>query len=110
MKLPNGQLARIDVRKLLNYALSTEHDDGRHKAKLFRKLLDIDTESSELLMLALRDAAAHADATLGRKDQYGQRYHINFEFKGCRGRAIIRSAWIVRSGETLPDLITCYIL
>lgn len=110
MNLPNGHRSRIDPRKLLEYSLSNEHDEGKHKARLFRDLLGIDVDSAELLIDALRAAAADGEATFGRSDRYGQRYRIDFEFKGPAGKAVIRSAWIVRVGETLPELVTCYIM
>jgi hypothetical protein len=110
MKLPNDDQAIIDLRKLTEYALSPTHDEGRHKAALFRDLLGITLENVDLLVDALRRAASDAEAQTGRRDQYGQRYSIDFEFVGPTGRAIIRSAWIVAAGETIPRLITCYIL
>ena len=32
MKLPHGDKAIIDQRKVVNYCLSPDHDDGKHKA------------------------------------------------------------------------------
>lgn len=40
----------------------------------------------------------------------GQRYVLDFELAGPNGSAIIRSAWIIRTGENVPRLVTCYIL
>lgn len=54
MKLPNGHLARIEVRKLQEYSLSTNHEYGRHKAKLFHDLLGIEATSFEILINALK--------------------------------------------------------
>jgi len=36
MKLPNGDRSTIEPRKVTEYCLSPEHDDGRHKANSFR--------------------------------------------------------------------------
>jgi hypothetical protein len=47
---------------------------------------------------------------LGHADRYGQRYVIDFEFQGPVGQAMIRSARIIRTNETVPRLVTCYIL
>ena len=41
MRPPNGDKAIIDSRKLTEYALNLEHEDGRHKAALFRDLVGI---------------------------------------------------------------------
>ena len=109
MRLPNGDRAIIDRRKVTDYCLSLDHDDGSHKARLFQELVGLNRNNSTLLLDALRTAAATDDAVVGKVDEYGQRYTIDFELEGPRGIAMIRSAWIVRSGEEVPRLVTCYI-
>jgi len=110
MKLPNGDRAIIDERKIVEYCLSEEHDDGKHKARLFRELLGITLQNASILFDALKEAAAQGQAVPERADRYGQRYRIDFPLRGPRGTAVIRSVWIVRTGETFPRLVTCYIL
>jgi hypothetical protein len=110
MKLPNGDSAVIDPRKVIDYCLSPDHEDGQHKARLFASRLGLAIDQADQLVEALRNAASAGDAALGKYDQYGQRYVIDFEFAGPSGTARIRSAWIVRVSETLPRLVTCYIL
>jgi hypothetical protein len=110
MKLPNGEQALIDPRKLVEYSLSLDHDDGQHKARLFQTLLGITADNAPLLIAALQRAAASAEAVVGTQDNYGQRYVIDFQFAGPAGAATIGSAWIVRAGEEVPRLVTCYIL
>ena len=110
LKLPNGRQAIVDSRKIANYCLSPEHDDGRHKAHLFQALTGLNRDNAGLLVDALRQAAASGDTAAGRVDRYGRRYVIDFEFTGPSGTAMIRSAWIVRAGEDMPRLVTCYIL
>jgi len=110
MKLPNADQAIIDPTKFTDYALNPEHDDGKHKAALFRNLLGITADNLDVLMEALRDAAVGREVELGRADRYGQRYILDFEFVGPDGKARLRSAWIVRTGEVVPRLVTCYII
>lgn len=110
MRLPRGDEAIIDRRKLVDYCLSFDHDEGKHKARLFRDVLGLTSDQAETLVDALRGAAKSGDALPGDSDRYGQRYVIDFELLGPRGRAITRSAWIIRTGETVPRLVTCYIL
>lgn len=50
------------------------------------------------------------NAVAGKVDRYGRRYVIDFEFTGPNGTAMIRSVWIVRTGEDIPRLVTCYTL
>jgi hypothetical protein len=110
MKLPSGDLAIIDPRKIYDYCLSTDHEDGQHKSRLFASILGVSADRADQLVEALRNAAATGDAALGIRDQYVQRYVIDFEFAGPSGNAKIRSAWIIRANETAPRLVTCYIL
>lgn len=110
MKLPNGDQAAIDPRKVTDYCLNSEHDDGRHKAHLFETLVGVNLDNADLLLDALEQAALTGEAIPGKLDKYGQRYTIDFQFTGPSGTATIRSAWIVRTGENVPRLVTCYIL
>ena len=110
MKLPNGDKAIIDPRKVTDYSLSPEHDDGKHKARLFQELLGISLENAHLLLDALKEVAIRGEANVGKQDRYGQRYVVDFSFAGPTGSAMIRSAWIIRAGENVPRLVTCYIL
>jgi hypothetical protein len=41
MRLPNGDRAIVDVRKIEHYCLSPLHPRGRHKARVFREALDL---------------------------------------------------------------------
>lgn len=109
LKLPNGDRAIIDRRKITDYCLSLDHDDGSHKARLFQALVGLNQGNSALLLDALRGAAAAADAAPGKVDEYGHRYIIDFEFEDPRGTAVIRSVWIVKAGEEAPRLVTRYI-
>ena len=109
MKLPNGDRAIIDRRKVTDYCLSHDHDDGSHKARLFQARVGVNQDNSALLLTALRTVAVTGEAAVGKVDEYGSRYVIDFEFEGPRGTAVIRSAWIVRVDEEVPRLVTCYI-
>jgi uncharacterized protein DUF6883 len=110
MKLPNGDHAIIDPRKVTDYCLSPDHEDGQHKARLFATLLGLTIADADLLIEVLQRAAANEEAVLGKQDKYGQRYTIDFEFIGPGGTATIRSGWIIRTNELVPRLVTCYIL
>ena len=110
MKLPNGDRAIVDVRKIEEYCLSDEHDDGKHKALRFRELMGVTRDNSELLIGLLHQAAAQGEATPGKSDRYGRRYVVDFSLQGPAGTATVRSAWIVLAGQTVPRLVTCYVL
>lgn len=110
MNLPHGNNAIIDNRKVVEYCLSDEHDDGKHKARLFREILGISVDNAQTLFEALKAAAASEEAVPAKLDRYGQRYLVDFVLAGPRGRATVRSVWIVLAGEQFPRLVTCYIL
>lgn len=110
MKLPNGDHVFIDPRKVTDYCLSPDHEDGQYKAHVFKSILGLTLSDADTLLAALRQAAADGDAEMGIHDKYGQRYVIDFPFTGPAGVATIRSAWIIGQNETVPRLVTCYIL
>jgi hypothetical protein len=110
VKLPNGDRALVEDAKLLDYCLNPNHPRGRHKSRIFESVLGITRLHVALLRHALLAAAANDDAAAGESDQFGNRYVIDFDLAGPTGRARVRSAWIVRSGEDYPRLVTCYVL
>lgn len=81
MRVPNAEKATLDLRKLTEYLLNPEHEDGKHKARLFRGALDLGVEGADALRLALLAAVKEHDAVFGRFDRYGQRYTVDFPFE-----------------------------
>lgn len=110
MRLPNGDQAVVDVRKLREYCLSPTHPRGRHKARVFAAVLGVELKDAELLRNALLKAAETADAVPGRTDRYGDRFIVDFEMTGPSGKGIVRSLWMVRTGEIHPGMVTCFVL
>jgi hypothetical protein len=109
MKLPNGDHAIVDIRKLLDYCLNSQHPRGRNKARVFASV-GIRESDAEELRVAILSAAREAEAELGVANVYGQRYVVDFDFFR-QGRAVrIRTTWIVRSEDGLPRLTSCYVL
>jgi hypothetical protein len=109
MKLPNGERAIIEDSKVRDYCLNALHWQGRHKARVFASI-GIGQNDSAILMDALRLAAREEEARLGSATPYGQRDIVDFDLFR-HGRAVrIRSTWMVRTGENVPRLTTCYVL
>jgi hypothetical protein len=108
--IPNAERAFIDPRKLAEYSLSPEHPVGGHKAILFERVLGITVEHATVLREILLHVVAHASASVGRLDEFGQRYTIDLTLRTEIGAAAVRSAWIVRRGEDFPRLTTCFVL
>ena len=109
MRLPNGEAAIVDIEKLRDYCLSSEHPRGRHKARVFQSRLMMGPAHAEELLAALMDAARSQDAKPGASDEYGDRYIIDFEMKRGERKGTIRSCWILRTSENAPRFVTCYV-
>lgn len=109
MMMPGAKNAVVDLVKLTGYCLDFGHPRGRHKARRFAEKLGITAENARILQAALLDAAGGNDAVLVGEDGYGRRFEIEFMLQGPRGEAVVRSGWIVRSGESFPRLTTCYV-
>ncbi|MGA2181730.1 MAG: DUF6883 domain-containing protein [Bryobacteraceae bacterium] len=110
MKLPGGEQAVVDIVKLHDYCLNPLHPSGRHKARVFAAALGLTRADSGFLREELLRAAREADAAVGDKDQYGERYTIDFGLARGAHLAMVRSTWIVRRGEGFPRLTSCFVL
>lgn len=110
MKLPEAIRAVVDLRKLKDYCLSFEHPRGRHKAQVFASALGLTAAHAEILRDALLDAACQSEATPSTRDEYGERFVVDFILEGPTGRARVRSTWMIRRGENFPRLTSCYVL
>lgn len=110
MLLPNGKRAVVDIRKLRDYCLNPDHPRGTGKARVFAAALGITSPDAEELKKALIQAARLGEAKPGEADMYGQRYTVDFDMETGKGKAIVRSGWIVLHNESVPRLTTCYVL
>jgi len=110
MKLPNADSAVVDIAKLRDYCLSTTHVRGRHKARVFQSSLGLTASHAEELRATLLAAARTEAATATDADDFGQRYVVDFTMSRADRTARIRSSWIVRVGEDVPRLTSCFVL
>jgi Domain of unknown function (DUF6883) len=110
MKLPGGKRATVDITKLRDYCLNEHHSRGRHKARVFGSRLGLTAADADVLRQALLKAAIESEVTAGERDDFGQRYVLDFELTGPKGKATVRSSWIILSGQAFPRLISCYIV
>lgn len=108
MLIPHAENAIVDIRKLRNYCLSLEHDDGKHKARLFSSILGMTADNAEDLRQILLEIIKTHEAQLGRHDEFGQRYTLDFTIEWQNRSAILRSGWIIEHGSNIPKLTTCY--
>jgi hypothetical protein len=110
VKLPGAEFATVDIAKLREYCLNPSHPRGRHKSRVFAAALNLTQSDAEFLRDELLRAAREVDATEGVTDQYGLRYILDFELARNDRIATVRSTWIIRRGEGLPRLTSCFVL
>jgi len=108
MLIPNAENAVVDIRKLHGYCLNPNHDDGKHKARLFASILGMTADAAEELRQVLLEVIQTQDARPGRRDEFGQRYTLDFAIEWQNRKATLRSGWIIEHGSDIPRLITCY--
>ncbi|MBI5750684.1 MAG: hypothetical protein HZA59_00880 [Hydrogenophilales bacterium] len=110
MRLPNAGRAVVDIVKLRDYCLNVDHPRGRHKARLFAAALGITAEDAgELRELFLLGIGSH-EAIPGVNDAYGERYTIDMPVARLGRKAVVRTAWIVKSSEDFPRPTSCFVL
>ena len=81
MVIPNAENAIVDIRKLRDYCLNPERDEGKHKALLFSTVFGITAKDAENLRHILLEAIKTYEAQLGRRDEFGQRYTLDFRLE-----------------------------
>ena len=108
MKLPNPDRAVVDLKKLRDSCLNPNHEDGKHKARVFASVLGLHQADAGWLRERLLEAVWH-EAQLAAETRFGNLYVIDFRLRTAHGEATVRSGWIVRSGERFPRLTTCFV-
>ncbi len=98
--LPAEEQMTIPVEKLIDYALSDEHPNGRHKAKLFSDLMAISRSEWRFLAYQIRNGLEQARLEKIEATQYGVQYRAQMEIAGINGRVMtIETRWIIRANE-----------
>jgi hypothetical protein len=101
--------AHADVRKLRDYSLNEQHETGKHKAHVFRRLLGITAADWSFLAEQLIAGLAKELVRRPAKTQWGVQYHVIVAVTGRNGQTkLVKSAWIIRNGEP-PSLISAYV-
>ncbi len=91
MQIPNASNAVVDIRKLRDYCLNIEHNEGKHKARKFSSILGMTADDAEDLRQIILEIVKTQEAKLGRRDEFGQRYTIDFLLEWQDQRATIRT-------------------
>jgi hypothetical protein len=109
VKLPNAERAVVDIAKLREYSLNPAHPEGNHKARVFAAVLGFRITDAERLREMILNAVSINEAAQSVTDAHGTRYIVDFETQGLSGGVMIRTAWIIDTGDTIPRLISCYV-
>jgi hypothetical protein len=107
--LPNCERAVIDLRKIQDYCLNPAHPRGRHKARVFHRVLGLERGDAGWLRDTLQTAVAAAEAEIIQTDDKGPQWRVDVAVTRQDRRAVIRTIWIVRTGEDFPRFVTRWI-
>jgi hypothetical protein len=90
--------------------LNPSHPRGRHKARVFSQALDIQRSDASWLRNALLQVARSGEATVIREDAWGTHWCLDATIRRHAKSAVVRTIWIVRTGESVPRFVTCWVL
>ena len=111
MKLPGGEGAYIDPRKLVDYALADDHrEGGSDKARVFASMLGMRLADASFLTEALLAAAKTGEAASIGQGSHGALFRIDFDFQFKGRTARLRSGWIAPSDGGPTRLTTVFVL
>jgi len=110
MRIPNAARAIVDIEKIHDYCLSESHPRGKHKARVFESALGLNSKDAFELRDAILAAVRSEESIIGEQDDYGQRYTVDFSMRHQGKEAVVRSTWIIRTGEDTPRLTSCFVL
>jgi len=109
-RLPHGDRAILDIRKLEDYCLSSAHPRGRHKARVFRETLGLERHDASWLRDVLLEAARSEAALHVATDTWGHHWRLDATIRRHGRSAVVRTIWIVRIGGGVPRFVTCWVL
>jgi hypothetical protein len=109
-RLPYADRALADLRKLADYCLDPTHSRGRHKARVFRTTLGIGRDDAPWLQKEILDAPTNLEAIELARDVHGTRWRVDIPLARQASHAVIRTVWILKTGEDTPRLVTCWVL
>lgn len=108
--LPRGDEAILDIRKIEDYCLNASHPRGRHKARVFREALELQRGDATWLRDVLLESAGSAEASPIAVDPWGAHWRLDATIRRHGKSAVVRTIWIVRTGESAPRFVTCWVL
>jgi hypothetical protein len=108
--LPNPDQAVLDTRKMEDYCLNPLHPRGRHKARVFREALHLQRSDAAWLRETLLEAARSCEASQIAANEWGAHWRLDARIRRQDKSAMVRTIWIVRTSESLPIFVSCWVL
>ena len=107
-KLKGAEKAQGISKKLLSYALNTEHEDGKNKAIVFESALGYNKDNADLLEKEIRRGLDTYKAVKKAETEYGEKYEVMMMVTGANGkRAPVATVWMVDEKST--RMVTTYV-
>jgi hypothetical protein len=103
---PSFERVEIDERKISQYAMNPQHEDGRHKARVIASATGLTQGDSGQIAAQIRAGAQDARPIAGKRDEQGQRWHTDIPLTGPNGTLMVRTAWIMDPGSDRPRMTT----
>ncbi len=107
---PRWRSKKPSLRKIEDYCLSPSHPRGRHKARVFREALDLQRSDAKWLRDVLLEAARSCEASQVAADAWGTQWRLDAAIRRQGKSVVVRTIWIVRTGEIAPTFVTCWVL
>lgn len=105
MKIPNSNQAIIEISKLTDYLLNTQHKRGGSKAKLLIQF-GYSLNNWQQLEADIRTFHLSADVNLIKQTPYGIRYEINANLiTPIKRKLFVKTVWQIDIGTNFPRLI-----
>jgi filamentous hemagglutinin len=89
--LENARLAVIERTKLARYCLDPTHEDGRHKARVFKAALGFDQANAGDLISAIRSGIMTNEAEYLGETAHGLLWRVDMLITGPGGSATVRT-------------------
>lgn len=110
MKLPNRESAIIKREKLTNYLLSLTHEEGKSKAKFFRRIGYNESNINELEQALLKICKSNTIKEVDtKKSDYVIKYTIYGLIDAPNGKQYrVKTIWAIDVGNKIPHLTTAH--
>jgi len=108
MNLPNGDRAIIPITKLTGYCLNFNHSKGKHKARVFKAVLNLTTDNADQLYALIQQAAIEGEVIQQDQTPQGQIFKVDWEIPNTDRRQL-RTTWEIATTSDRPRLITAFI-